>query len=172
MNILIKPRKNRYIIYAIIIALFSTIGMQISLLNINTEQIFKRLEYRSMLIHFIAILKKSISGRGETDLLYSIIGCGIFLLFLIIFSYKFSKREIVSATCLAILFGICRWIGVVFSHKESWDYFLRNKYIVLLDIWYIAGYILFAFGIFLLMGKMIIGYQKKNKNFFKKSVDI
>lgn len=167
MNILIKPRKNRYIIYAIIIALFSTIGMQISLLNINTEQIFKRLEYRSMLIHFIAILKKSISGRGETDLLYSIIGCGIFLLFLIIFSYKFSKREIVSATCLAILFGICRWIGVVFSHKESWDYFLRNKYIVLLDIWYIAGYILFAFGIFLLMGKMIIGYQKKNKNFFK-----
>lgn len=108
MNILIKPRKNRYIIYAIIIALFSTIGMQISLLNINTEQIFKRLEYRSMLIHFIAILKKSISGRGETDLLYSIIGCGIFLLFLIIFSYKFSKREIVSATCLAILFGICR----------------------------------------------------------------
>lgn len=112
MNILIKPRKNRYIIYAIIIALFSTIGMQISLLNINIEQIFKRLEYRSMLIYFIAILKKSISGKGETDLLYSIIGCGIFLLFLIIFSYKFSKREIVSATCLAILFGICRWIGV------------------------------------------------------------
>lgn len=127
MNILIKPRKNRYIIYAIIIALFSTIGMQISLLNINIEQIFKRLEYRSMLIYFIAILKKSISGKGETDLLYSIIGCGIFLLFLIIFSYKFSKREIVSATCLAILFGICRWIGVAFSHKESWGYFLRNK---------------------------------------------
>ena len=50
MNILIKPRKNRYIIYAIIIALFSTIGMQISLLNINIEQIFKRLEYRSMLM--------------------------------------------------------------------------------------------------------------------------
>lgn len=72
MNILIKPRKNRYIIYAIIIALFSTIGMQISLLNINIEQIFKRLEYRSMLIYFIAILKKSISGKGETDLLYSI----------------------------------------------------------------------------------------------------
>ena len=167
MNILIKPRKNRYIIYAIIIALFSTIGMQISLLNINIEQIFKRLEYRSMLIYFIAILKKSISGKGETDLLYSIIGCGIFLLFLIIFSYKFSKREIVSATCLAILFGICRWIGVAFSHKESWGYFLRNKYIVLLDIWYIAGYILFALGIFLLIGKMIIGYQKKNKNFFK-----
>ena len=69
MNILIKPRKNRYIIYAIIIALFSTIGMQISLLNINIEQIFKRLEYRSMLIYFIAILKKSISGKGETDLL-------------------------------------------------------------------------------------------------------
>ena len=38
---------------------------------------------------------------------------------------------------------------------------------MLLDIWYIAGYILFALGIFLLIGKMIIGYQKKNKNFFK-----
>ena len=57
MNILIKPRKNRYIIYAIIIALFSTIGMQISLLNINTEQILKRLEKRSMYILFIANIK-------------------------------------------------------------------------------------------------------------------
>lgn len=54
MNILIKPRKNRYIIYAIIIALFSTIGMQISLLNINTEQIFKRLEYRLKSVYLIA----------------------------------------------------------------------------------------------------------------------
>lgn len=70
MNILIKPRKNRYIIYAIIIALFSTIGMQISLLNINTEQIFKRLEYRSMLIHFIAILKRVF--QGEEKLIYYI----------------------------------------------------------------------------------------------------
>lgn len=65
MNILIKPRKNRYIIYAIIIALFSTIGMQISLLNINTEQIFKRLEYRSMLIHSIAILKRVFQGKEK-----------------------------------------------------------------------------------------------------------
>lgn len=58
MNILIKPRKNRYIIYAIIIALFSTIGMQISLLNINTEQIFKRLEYRSIDNSFYSNFKK------------------------------------------------------------------------------------------------------------------
>lgn len=32
MDILIKPKKNRYIIYAIIIAIFSTVGMNISLI--------------------------------------------------------------------------------------------------------------------------------------------
>ena len=45
MNILIKPKKNQYIIYAIIISLFTTIGMNISLMNTNADAILKRMEY-------------------------------------------------------------------------------------------------------------------------------
>ena len=39
MDILIKPKKNRYIIYAIIIAIFSTVGMNISLMNTNADKL-------------------------------------------------------------------------------------------------------------------------------------
>lgn len=46
MDILIKPKKNRYIIYAIIIAIFSTVGMNISLMNTNADKLLKKFEYR------------------------------------------------------------------------------------------------------------------------------
>lgn len=47
MDILIKPKKNRYIIYAIIIAIFSTVGMNISLMNTNADKLLKKFEYSS-----------------------------------------------------------------------------------------------------------------------------
>lgn len=49
MDILIKPKKNRYIIYAIIIAIFSTVGMNISLMNTNADKLLKKFEYSSVL---------------------------------------------------------------------------------------------------------------------------
>lgn len=164
MNILIKPRRIRYIIYAIIIALFSTTGMQISLLNISKGRFQKKLESVSGIVRFIRTLKVSISGQNELAFLYSIIMIGIFILFLIVFTYQFSKREIIGASCLSILFGLCRWVGVVFSHKESWNYFFQNKFVIILNIWYMAGHALFLFGILLLSGKAVINYQKKNNN--------
>lgn len=59
MNILIKPRKNRYIIYAIIIALFSTIGMQISLLHTNIGKVLEKIEYDSVWNHMMSVLSNS-----------------------------------------------------------------------------------------------------------------
>ena len=62
MNILIKPRKNRYIIYAIIIALFSTIGMQISLLHTNIGKVLEKIEYDSVWNHMQTVDK---AGAGD-----------------------------------------------------------------------------------------------------------
>ena len=64
MNILIKPRKNRYIIYAIIIALFSTIGMQISLLHTNIGKVLEKIEYDSVWNHMMSVLRISITRKS------------------------------------------------------------------------------------------------------------
>lgn len=155
MNILIKPRKNRYIIYAIIIALFSTIGMQISLLHTNIGKVLEKIEYDSVWNHMMSVLRISITRKSDVLLFYQIAAAVIFIIFLMVFSYKFSVREVVSAGILSILFGFTMWFRAVFSHKESWNYFVRNSYVKVLNGWYILGYALLAFGIFLLVGKAV-----------------
>ena len=146
MDILIKPKKNRYIIYAIIIAIFSTVGMNISLMNTNADKLLKKFEYSSTWNNFMAVFRTSISGKNDVRLFYQLVAVGITLMFLIIFSYRFCVREIVSSAVVSIIFGFCMWFGTVFSNKESWNYFLRNKYVKILDIWYIMAYTLLMFG--------------------------
>ena len=133
MDILIKPKKNRYIIYAIIIAIFSTVGMNISLMNTNADKLLKKFEYSSTWNNFMAVFRTSISGKNDVRLFYQLVAVGITLMFLIIFSYRFCVREIVSSAVVSIIFGFCMWFGTVFSNKESWNYFLRNKYVKILD---------------------------------------
>ena len=58
MDILIKPKKNRYIIYAIIIAIFSTVGMNISLMNTNADKLLKKFEYSSTWNNFMAVFRE------------------------------------------------------------------------------------------------------------------
>ena len=48
------------------------------------------------------------------------------------------------------------WIGTVFSHRESWDYFLRNKYVMLLNAFYMLGNAIILFGILLLLCRVIL----------------
>lgn len=124
MNILIKPKKNLYIIYAIIISLFTTIGMSISLMNTNADAILKRMEYNSVWSNFMVVFKLSLSGKLGMKFFNQIVVAVIFLLFLIIFSYHFSIREIVSSAIVSGIFGFCMWFRTVFAHKESWNYFL------------------------------------------------
>lgn len=143
MNILIKPRKNRYIIYAIIIALFSTIGMQISLLHTNIGKVLEKIEYDSVWNHMMSVLRISITRKSDVLLFYQIAAAVIFIIFLMVFSYKFSVREVVSAGILSILFGFTMWFRAVFSHKESWNYFVRNSYIKVL-IWMVYTWICIA----------------------------
>lgn len=164
MNILIKPRKNRYIIYAIIIALFSTIGMQISLLHTNIGKVLEKIEYDSVWNHMMSVLRISITRKSDVLLFYQIAAAVIFIIFLMVFSYKFSVREVVSAGILSILFGFTMWFRAVFSHKESWNYFVRNSYVKVLNGWYILGYALLAFGIFLLVGKAVTGHCIKQES--------
>ena len=87
MDILIKPKKNRYIIYAIIIAIFSTVGMNISLMNTNADKLLKKFEYSSTWNNFMAVFRTSISGKNDVRLFYQLVDVGITLNFLIIFSY-------------------------------------------------------------------------------------
>ena len=154
MDILIKPKKNRYIIYAVLIAIFSTVGMNISLLNTNADKILKKFEYSSVWNNFMAVFRTSISGKNDMLLFYQMAAVGLSLMFLIIFSYRFSIREIISSAVVSVIFGLCMWFGAVFSNKESWNYFLRNKYVKLLSIWYILAYALLMFGILLIVGKI------------------
>lgn len=163
MDILIKPKKNRYIVYAIIIAIFSTVGMNISLMNTNADKLLKRFEYSSTWNNFMAVFRTSISGKNDVRLFYQLVAVGITLMFLIIFSYHFCVREIVSSAVVSIIFGFCMWFGTVFSNKESWNYFLRNKYVKILDIWYILGYALVMFGALLIIGKIAAAYGDKER---------
>lgn len=96
MDILIKPKKNHYIIYAIIIAIFSTVGMNISLMNTNADKLLKKFEYSSTWNNFMAVFRTSISGKNDVRLFYQLVAVGITLMFLVIFSYRFCVREIVS----------------------------------------------------------------------------
>lgn len=164
MNIRIKPEKKRYIIYAVILALFSSAGMQISLLRTNISKPLKLVKYPSTLDNFLVLLKRSISLKGNTPLFFQAIALIIFIMFLVIFSYKFSKKEIITCSVMGVLFGICMWIGTVFSHKESWDFFIRNKYVAILNIFYIAVYALFAAGIFLLIVQQIKLLEQRKQN--------
>ena len=118
MDILIKPKKNRYIIYAIIIAIFSTVGMNISLMNTNADKLLKKFEYSSTWNNFMAVFRTSISGKNDVRLFYQLVAVGITLMFLIIFSYRFCVREIVSSAVVSIIFGFCMWFGTVFSNKN------------------------------------------------------
>lgn len=161
MDILIKPKKNHYIIYAIIIAIFSTVGMNISLMNTNADKLLKKFEYSSTWNNFMAVFRTSISGKNDVRLFYQLVAVGITLMFLVIFSYRFCVREIVSSAVVSIIFGFCMWFGTVFSNKESWNYFLRNKYVKILDIWYILAYALAMFGALLIIGKIVAASGNK-----------
>lgn len=77
MDILIKPKKNRYIIYAIIIAIFSTVGMNISLMNTNADKLLKKFEYSSTWNNFMAVFRTSISGKNDVRLFYQLVAVGI-----------------------------------------------------------------------------------------------
>ena len=162
MNISIKPKKNYYIIYAAIIALLGAVGANISLLNTNADKIIDKLEYKSSLTQLLAVLKVSLSDKEGQQIYYQLAAAGIFILFLIVFSYKFSIREIISAAVLAVIYGICMWIGSVFSHKESWEYFLRNKYVMVLNMLYILGHAILLFGILLLMCRIVTQVSNQN----------
>ena len=164
MDILIKPKKNRYIIYAIIIAIFSTVGMNISLMNTNADKLLKKFEYSSTWNNFMAVFRTSISGKNDVRLFYQLVAVGITLMFLIIFSYRFCVREIVSSAVVSIIFGFCMWFGTVFSNKESWNYFLRNKYVKILDIWYILAYTLLMFGALLIWKQSRTKSRSKNES--------
>ena len=107
MDILIKPKKNRYIIYAIIIAIFSTVGMNISLMNTNADKLLKKFEYSSTWNNFMAVFRTSISGKNDVRLFYQLVAVGITLMFLIIFSYRFCVREIVPPLFLLYLDFVC-----------------------------------------------------------------
>ena len=106
MDILIKPKKNHYIIYAIIIAIFSTVGMNISLMNTNADKLLKKFEYSSTWNNFMAVFRTSISGKNDVRLFYQLVAVGITLMFLVIFSYRFCVREIVSSAVVSIIFGL------------------------------------------------------------------
>lgn len=162
MNILINPKKNRYIIYAIVISFFTAIGMNISLVNTNADKALKKLEYNSVWSNFMVVFRASISGKND-KFFYQMIMVGIFLLFLIIFSYHFSIREILSSAIVSCIFGLCMWFGNIFTYKESWNYFLRNKYIKVLDLWYICAYAIFLFGVLLCIGKIAISVSEKQE---------
>ena len=136
MDILIKPKKNRYIIYAIIIAIFSTVGMNISLMNTNADKLLKKFEYSSTWNNFMAVFRTSISGKNDVRLFYQLVAVGITLMFLIIFSYRFCVREIVSSAVVSIIFGFCMWFGTVFSNKDFRYLVYFGVYIT--DVWRIA----------------------------------
>lgn len=155
MNILIKPKKNSYILYAAILALLGVTGANISLLNTNADKFIDKLEYRSSFAQMLAVFRVSISSNEGLQLYYQLAAAGIFLMFLMIFSYTFSMREIISAAVLSVIYGMCMWTGTVFSHKESWEYFLRNKYVMVLNFLYILGNAIILFGILLFICHII-----------------
>lgn len=109
----------------------------------------------------MAVFRTSISGKNDVRLFYQLVAVRITLMFLIIFSYRFCVREIVSSAVVSIIFGFCMWFGTVFSNKESWNYFLRNKYVKILDIWYILAYTLLMFGALLIIGKIVAASGNK-----------
>lgn len=155
MNILIKPKKNSYILYAAILALLGVTGANISLLNTNADKFIDKLEYKSSFAQMLAVFRVSISSNEGLQLYYQLAAAGIFLMFLMIFSYAFSMREIISAAVLSVIYGMCMWTGTVFSHKESWEYFLRNKYVMVLNFLYILGNAIILFGILLFICHII-----------------
>ena len=139
MKIHIELKKKRYILYAAIIALLGVVGANISILHTNADKITKHIEYKSFLTQLIAVFRVSITNKEGNGIFYQLMAAGLFILFLIVFSYKYTVREVISAAILSILYGFCMWIGTVFSHRESWDYFLRNKYVMLLNAFYMLG---------------------------------
>lgn len=99
MDILIKPKKNHYIIYAIIIAIFSTVGMNISLMNTNADKLLKKFEYSSTWNNFMAVFRTSISREERCKTVLSVsscrdypdVSCYIFLSFLCSGNSKFRR---------------------------------------------------------------------------------
>ena len=156
MKIHIELKKKRYILYAAIIALLGVVGANISILHTNADKITKHIEYKSFLTQLIAVFRVSITNKEGNGIFYQLMAAGLFILFLIVFSYKYTVREVISAAILSILYGFCMWIGTVFSHRESWDYFLRNKYVMLLNAFYILGNAIILFGILLLLCRVIL----------------
>ena len=155
MKIHIELKKKRYILYAAIIALLGVVGANISILHTNADKITKHIEYKSFLTQLIAVFRVSITNKEGNGIFYQLMAAGLFILFLIVFSYKYTVREVISAAILSILYGFCMWIGTVFSHRESWDYFLRNKYVMLLNAFYMLGNAIILFGILLLLCRVI-----------------
>lgn len=93
MKIHIELKKKRYILYAAIIALLGVVGANISILHTNADKITKHIEYKSFLTQLIAVFRVSITNKEGNGIFYQLMAAGLFILFLIVFSYKYSKRS-------------------------------------------------------------------------------
>lgn len=162
MNISIKPKKKKYILYAAVIALFASVCSSLALVPVNEYTILEQLRHKTRLNYFFALLRMSLK-EGNEQVICQIVGVSVFILFLVLFSYQFSKREIISSAVMGSLFGICMWIGAVYSKGESWNFAFVNKYMIMLDILYIAGYAVIMFGSFLAIIKLINWYENKKE---------
>lgn len=156
MNIRIKPIKKRYAIYAALIAVFSTLFCSLSLVEIKLDP--KKCETGAE--YFFRVLLKNM-GRNSTRITYQLIAIVVFLLFLILFSYKFNKRQIISSAILGVLFGLSMWIGKVYAKGETWEYCFKDASTVTMSIFYGIGYAVIAMGIFLAIAKVAIWYDRQ-----------
>lgn len=94
MKIHIELKKKRYILYAAIIALLGVVGANISILHTNADKITKHIEYKSFLTQLIAVFRVSITNKEGNGIFYQLMAAGLFILFLIVFSYKYTVREV------------------------------------------------------------------------------
>lgn len=66
----------------------------------------------------MSVLRISITRKSDVLLFYQIAAAVIFIIFLMVFSYKFSVREVVSAGILSILFDLPCGSGLYFHIKN------------------------------------------------------
>lgn len=163
MNIRIRPEKKRYFFYALLIALLAAAGSGLSLYQASFLQDKRDPEYSTAVSRLFHVFCKALVQENDFQLLGQIAAIAVFLMFLVVFSYRYTKKEVISSALLAALFGLCIWTGTVFSENESWNYFFQNKYADALNIAFMLGYALIMFGILLCLCKIV----KKSPAFYR-----
>ena len=94
----------------------------------------------SQLLRFFYNLRHAVVKNPSTVLQCDLAAVLVFCLFIFVIMHKYSRRDYISCSFAALVFGMCVWLGRIFHRGPYWTEAIANNSQRLKSLWLILSY--------------------------------